>query len=179
MMRSGVSCLFAFCLVFGVHANDNPHDEPEPVSVSLFDQHDRPFKFSSPPAKPTVITIADRGGVSQLPGWIEPLQREFGDRIAFLPIADVGGVPGPLRGLIRRTFVKDADYPIGLDWSGETIAQFGPVDGEANIILLDPTGRIGTSMHGAAVAAQLDQLRALIREQLADGREPAKEQDDE
>jgi hypothetical protein len=147
---------------------DEPKPDHKPVEFSFKDQFDNDLVLKPPFDKPVVVTIADQRGAEQLDAWVQPLKREFGDRIRFFAIADVQGVPGPLRGLVRRGFKKDYRHPVALDWRGQTAARLTVKADIPNLVLLDHGGRPRTSVSGPAgeepVQRLLRELKALLAE---------------
>jgi hypothetical protein len=121
-----------------------------PPCLELRDQFDNPQKLSFPAASLTVLAIADKQGSEHIAGWVAPLRQRFGERIDIRGIADLSGVPGPLRGFVRRKFRRSQVYPVMLDWSGEAARTFACSPGRANIVVLDRQGQILQRCSGPA-----------------------------
>ena len=133
----------------------------EPVKFSFKDQFDNDLALQPPFDKPVVVTIADKRGAEQLDAWVQPLKREFGERIRFFAIADVRGVPGPLQGLVRRGFKKDYAHPVALDWQGQAAARLTLKKDEPNLVLLDRDGKLRITLNGPA---REEPVQRLMRE---------------
>ena len=76
------------------------------------------------------------------------LKGRYHGRLTLIGVADVGGAPSWVHGLIRSSFRKKYPYPILLDWSGRLPAGLHCQKDSANVFLLDPTGRILATERG-------------------------------
>lgn len=146
-----------------------PQAAAEPGAVASFelsDQHEHKRAVRFPREKLTVITVADHKGSEQLEAWISPIRARYGKRIEIEGVADVSSVPAPMRGMIRRAFRKQLDYPVMLDWQGQTAASFRYHKQQANLYLVDRTGKILARHQGQASPRSLGDLFKLIDRQL-------------
>jgi hypothetical protein len=128
-------------------------------------------------AQPMIVAVADREGAEQLEAWIRPLKQEFGDRVDFFAIADVRPVPGPLQGMIRRSFRKRFSYRVAMDWKGVAVERLSAKPEVANLILLNRSGLIVTTVRGEAAGDNLALMTRAIRQELE--REPSNEKETE
>jgi hypothetical protein len=97
-----------------------------------------------------VLAIADRKGAEEVDGWVAALKSRYAGRIELRGLADVGGVPGWMRGKVRQRFQETRPYPVMMDWSGTNGVRFGAQPGVANVLVLAPDGAILSSQRGPA-----------------------------
>ena len=152
-----MSCLVALGLQAALLTN-------APACIELPDQFEKPQKLSFPNTNLTVLTLADRKGSEQIAGWVEPVAKRFGTRVAVRGIADVSAVPRLLRGTVRSAFRKEQSYPVMLDWSGKEVAKFAPKENVTTVLLIDGQGKILRRYEGAAKKAEVEELCKLIQE---------------
>ncbi len=134
------------------------NSEPVLASFELRDQYDIAHKISFPATTVTVMTVADRKGSEQVDGWIAPLKKRYGGRIAIEGVADMSKVPGLLRSMVRERFKKRRTYPVMLDWDGPVARGFHYHKDEANVFVIDRDGRITGHFTGATNEAALSAL---------------------
>lgn len=133
-----------------------------PASLELRDQFGVPQKLSFPTTNLTLLIIADKKGSAQIDGWIAALKSRCDGRIAIRGLADVGGAPGFVQGRIRKGFQATHKYPVMLDWSGKLCAQFGYKKDEANVLVIDQSGRIQARCTGVATQAVVAEFGVLL-----------------
>jgi len=144
-----------------------------PAVIELRDQFDAPQKLSFPTTNVTLLTIADKNGSEQIPGWIAPLKQRFGPRIDIRGIADVSAVPWPLRNWVRKKFQKVQSYPVMMDWSGDAVKAFTYVPDQANVLVLDRRGQIIKRLSGAATQPSVQEVFVAIDRALAGSTPPS------
>lgn len=76
-------------------------------------------------------------------------------------VADVRGVPGFIKGMVKRKFPKEPEKWALVDWDGEFAERYGWTKDEANILVFGADGRL------AAQAHSLEPPQAEIRRILA------------
>ena len=154
-------------MVFGaLTANAAPTHAP--ALIELHDQFDAPQTLSFPTNRITLLTIADKKGSDQIEGWVAKVKERFGARIDVHGIADVSKVPGPLQGMVKKKFKKLQNYSVMMDWSGSVVKSFAYAPGAADILVLDPRGRILHTMRGQANQQSIQKLGDVIERALAD-----------
>lgn len=133
---------------------------------SLEDQFERRWKHSDFAGQTVVYVISDRDGYSYSANWTTPLIKEYGKRVKFVPIADVRGVPGFLKGYIRGRFRGEFKYPVLLDWEGTIATAVQFTAGYPNLMIVDANRSILYKTAGSGTAAQLlifrTQLNAIL-----------------
>ena len=133
------------------------------VDFQLTDQHLKARAYRFPKTKVTVMTIADHKGSGQLAPWIQQLHNRYRRKIDIDGVADVSGIPTPMREIFRAVFRNQLTYSVMLDWDGSVVRQFGHKKGVANIYVIDRDGRIVNQTSGplndealAALAMEID-----------------------
>lgn len=121
-----------------------------PGAIELHDQYNIPQKLSFPTTNVTVLTIADKKGSEQIGDWVAELKNRFAGRITLSGIAEVGGVPGLMQGIVRKKFRKLHSYPVMMDWSGKICAQLRSQKDVANVLVLGRDGVVLGRFSGAA-----------------------------
>ena len=127
-------------------------------SFELPDQFGTNHQINFPQPEPLVLIIADRAGSEQIQPWVTALKARYGGRLKMTGVADVGGAPGWVQGLIRKKFRKKYAYPILLDWSGKLPAALHCQKDVANVFLLDSAGRVLATERGACGEISLPYL---------------------
>lgn len=132
-------------------------------AFTLVDQHGVTNHFTLPRTNLSFIVWADQKGSDQLEKWIQPVHDRHGGAVAILGVADLGAVPGLLRPMVRRAFVKNVTHPVLLDWTGGVTKLFRPVPKVANIYLVRTNGAVLAHWSGAATKAQLEEVTEKIK----------------
>lgn len=135
-----------------------PARTQSPARIELPDQFETLRVMTFPTTNITLLTVADKAGSEQIVGWVEPVKRQFEDRVVIEGIADVSTVPKFLRGLVRRKFQKAQTHPVMLDWSGTVVRTFSPLADQANILVLDREGKILKHWSGVATPEAVKEL---------------------
>lgn len=143
-----------------------------PARIELRDQFDLPQELTFPTTNVTLLTIADKKGSAQVEAWIEALKPRFSNRIVIRGIADVRGAPVIMHGRIRKAFQESRKHPVMIDWTGNVCALFGYKKGEANILLMDRSGRIEARYTGVATASTVAKASAVLDKMLSAVPEP-------
>jgi glycosyltransferase involved in cell wall biosynthesis len=128
------------------------------ASFALQDQFGTNHVVNFPRAQPLLLIVADRKGSEQIDAWIAALHSRYGARLEMTGVADVGGVPGWLQGLIRKKFQKKYPYPILLDWSGKIPAALHGQPDVANVFLFAPSGGVLARAQGECSADALSRM---------------------
>ena len=157
---SFMACLSVTCQIVGGEATKAPAHAP--ATLELRDQYDAPQRLAFPATNVVVLTIADKKGSEQIDGWVAALKAHYSGRIELRGLADVGGVPGFLRGRVRKKFQETRTYPVMMDWSGKVCAKFGFEPGLANVLVIARDGNIHARAAGPAREPALKELSAAI-----------------
>lgn len=155
-----IACLPVLCRSVGAEASKVPSHAPAPLE--LRDQYDAAQRLAFPSANVIVLTVADKTGSKQIDGWVTALKTRYSGRIELRGLADVGGVPRFLRGMVRKRFQETRPYPVMMDWSGNVCSQFGFQPGVANVLVMARDGAIQMSFAGPAREPALKIVYAAI-----------------
>jgi len=155
-----VVCLPGICQSIASEAPKPPAHTP--ASLELRDQYDAPQRLVFPATNVVVLTIADQKGSEQIDGWVAALKARYAGRIELRGLADVGGVPGFLRGKVRKRFQETRTYPVMLDWSGKTCAALGYQAGVANLVVFSEDGVIRGRIAGPATPDAIAKVEAIV-----------------
>lgn len=128
--------------------------------ITLADQYEKLHTYHFPLKQPMVLLVADRKGYEALTPWVEALRHPAGRDAAIVGIADVRGVPGFLRGKVRRKFQADQTYSILLDWDGDILNRLKPEKAIPNVFLISSEGKVLLQLSGEATAERLQRLRS-------------------
>lgn len=151
-----VLALFALSLA-GICAG-----EQAPV-IALSDQFGQSHRHASPHRRPLLVVIADRRGASQIEGWVARLYQTHGETVDIVGVADLGGVPAFMHDTLRKAFRKQcADYPILLDWQGNTAASFSRSGTGLDIFAIQPGGRIVAAVSGKLTNTKVGTLGSAL-----------------
>jgi len=155
--------------IAGVARGDSAESPPDRApSFTLRDQFNDEHAIAFPRERPTVLALADRRGSSQLEGWLEPIGERYEGRVHIDGVADVRGVPGPLRWGVRQIFRRGSKTPIMLDWEDTLCTTLAYEKGSANLLVLDHDGRIVHRIHGEVDEDKLAALTAALEELLGE-----------
>ena len=165
---AGGGCLFAALSgLFVVGAPPLVAQETSLISFELRDQFDEVHRDSDFVDRVVIVIGSDRDGSEFNQDWGQALydslvaEPEF-ERIAFLPVAKVTGVPFFLKGMVRGKFPKEPDQWALIDWDGVFDEAYGFVPGSTNILLFAPDGSLMLHSHGQEVDA--DVLEGVVSE---------------
>lgn len=125
---------------------------------TLKDQFKKEHRYHFPRPKASVLIVADYGGSKQLEEWVRPIYARYQDRVTLDGVADLSKVPRFARGMVRAFFRGQLDYPVMLDWSGEVTTRYRYQPGEANLFVIDPTGRIVLKVIGGVSHTTLQRV---------------------
>lgn len=143
------------------------------VDFEIEDQFGREYRASDYGDRVLVILASDREGSRYNPIWGRAIQdavrEEPGfERLAMLGLADLGGVPRLIRGMVRRAFPKERERAVLLDWQGVIDEAYGLESGHSNILLFAPGGRLIYRAAGRDLdEALLEQITSALRSELA------------
>ncbi len=154
MYRSTLLWLMALVVVWSGSARADIAAAP----FALKDQFDEWRCVSVPSERVVVLVFADRVGSEQLEEWVIPLGERYGQRVDIHGVATLDEVPRILRPVVRAAFKLKIGYPVMLDWTGEISGQYAYEALLANVVVIEPSGRITHRVHGASSPERLKQF---------------------
>jgi hypothetical protein len=123
---------------------------------ALDDQYGERHDYTFPRTKAGVLLVADKKGSKLVEGWVVPLHERYAERIDIDGVADVRGVPVPMRGIVRFFFKRNVERPIMLDWDGTVSNAYACVAETVNVIVVSDEGVIAHRCLGAATPESID-----------------------
>lgn len=94
---------------------------PRLPDFALQDQFGREVTVAAKAGVPLIVVVGNRDGARGVALWTAALRAVVGDTsdTYILPIADLGGVPRMLRGMVSRLLPRDLSHWCALDWNGQ------------------------------------------------------------
>jgi hypothetical protein len=126
---------------------------------TLEDQYERKWQHSDFQSSLVIYVISDRTGYSYSSNWTKPLVEQYRNRVRFVPVADVRGVPGFLKGYIRSQFKKEFSYPVLLDWEGTVTTGIRFTAGLPNLAIVDASRTVRYLTAGTGTRQQINAFR--------------------
>jgi hypothetical protein len=135
-------------------------------NFTLRDQHDNTHYWTSFKGKPTIIILSDRAGSDFVDNWVKPLQKSLGSKVKFVPVAEVSSAPGFVHGLIRSGIRDKYNYPLYLDWDGDTYKYYQCKAEVPNLYFVGSDEKIAITTSGKGtkneVSAFIENVEKLI-----------------
>jgi hypothetical protein len=149
-----------FCAFFGVAAfgADSLQAQRCP-SMQLEDQHARAQVIQFPRERPAFLVIAGRHGTGEITKWVKPVRATFGESVDIIGLADVHGVPGMFRPAVRAMVRKGSEWPVLMDWTGETVGSIFMPGADIEVLVLSKTGQILTRVAGPVTDEGLQKVK--------------------
>jgi len=123
------------------------------IPFELEDQFEQVHRDSDYAGRILIVIGSDQGGSEFNAVWGSALtealeEAEYFERIAFLPLADLTGVPFFIKGMVRGRFPTDPEQWVAMDWDGVFDEAYTFVDDSSNIFVFTPEGRLLQRAHG-------------------------------
>jgi hypothetical protein len=145
--------------------------------LALQDQESRRLELGDLRGRVVVIVYGTRARVDDHIAWGRGVDRALIARGAYrattpseqrpvriLALAQMGGVPSGLRGLVRtvvRQHVPE-DFSLWLDWGDHMTALFGSGGAQSSVVVADRTGRVELVTSGAPTDAAVERVVASV-----------------
>jgi cytochrome oxidase Cu insertion factor (SCO1/SenC/PrrC family) len=168
--------VLAFSTTFAL-AEKPAAKEPKKVEITMEDQFETKNSVADHKGKVLILVFGDRKGIdasrelgSTLHVLFHPTAEgktakeakkapvaaldgvpkdKASPEVSVVPVAVCSGVPGPIKGMIRKALAKDAtDTPVWLDFDGVMADKFSVREGEPNLVLIDAEGRLRLKVNG-------------------------------
>lgn len=110
--------------------------------IALSDQYEHPQSVVFPTNRVVILTVADRTGNDFVDPWVQALKQRYAGRVEIVGVADLSGVPGFLKGMVRRRFQKARPHPVMMDWDGAVTRSLAAQRNKPNVYVIDQSGRI-------------------------------------
>jgi hypothetical protein len=133
---------------------------------TLEDQYERKWQHSDFQSPLVIYVISDRTGYAYSSNWTTPLVEQYKSRVRFVPVADVRGVPGFLKGYIRSQFKKEFSYPVLLDWEGTVTTGIKFTAGVPNLAIVDASRSVRHLTAGAGTRHEINTFRDRLNQLL-------------
>lgn len=133
-------------------------------SFSIADQHERTWKRSDFSTKPVLYVLCDRDAYDYVDNWTDELVPAYRTKIHFVPVADVRGVPGLMKGYVRGRFRDEFSYPILMDWEGELSRTLGLKKGYPTLVVTRADGTVTYQAWGKGSRNQVGRLKKKLDE---------------
>lgn len=169
---SVTASLAAACLLAGASAPQSRAATPPPAvapaetiripSFRLPDQFGTEHAFEFPRTKPVLLLIGDRKGSEEVDAWITPLKERWGTVADIAGIADVSAAPRFLRSRITEGIRRQRSRPLMLDFEGKVTDPLRCTAKTANLLVLDPRGRVTARVTGTPDPVRLARVHAAL-----------------
>jgi hypothetical protein len=149
-----------FCVLLGVAAGgaDSVQSQRCPM-MQLEDQHARAQSIQFPRERPGFLVIAGRHGTGEISKWVKPVRATFGESVDIIGLADVHGIPGIFRPAVRAMVKKGSEWPVLMDWTGETVGAIFMPGADIEVLVLSKTGQILTRVAGPVTEDGLQKVK--------------------
>lgn len=132
------------------------------INFKLPDQFEKVWNWNSFENKNVVIALADRKGSEFISAWVEPLRKSLGEKVAFVPIADVSAVPFFLKSFIRGKIAEKYSYPLILDWDGEVSEYYAVAENSTTMIFVGNDGLVKVWTAGVGKKDEVEKFKAAV-----------------
>jgi hypothetical protein len=140
-------------------------------NMTLEDQHARTQSIQFPRERPGFLVIAGRHGTGEIAKWVRPVRTTFGDAVDILGLADVRGIPGIFRPAVRGLVKKGSEWPVLMDWTGETVGAIFSPGADLEVLVLNKAGQVLVRISGPVTDDGLrkvkDRLAGLVQKTAA------------
>jgi len=164
----GVSALLLAAMALSAAAQPPPL-----IEFELEDQFEAEHSDAEVRDVVAVVIAAGRKGREHTTPWGDAVRERLaeqlaGGAVAVVPVADLRGVPGFLKGRIRGRFPQEAGRWVLMDWKGRFAEAYALEEEAVSLLLFDAGGTLVTRLSAGPVnEASLAHLAALVDEALA------------
>ena len=145
------------------------------INFEIKDQFDRIHRYTAYIDNILIVIGSDNEGSQFNQRWSSVIHNSLKndpgyERIAFLPVANVRGVPFLLKGFVKSKFPKEEDKWVLMDWEGDFAESYNFEEKSTNILVFDPNGKLAHRAHGRELEDDiLEGILTTIREILRKG----------
>lgn len=145
------------------------------IDFEMEDQFGAVHRRSDYEGRIVLMIGSDRNGSAYADAWRAALHDSlhtaplYDEKVAYLPVTDVHGVPFFLKGMTRRRFSQEPDEWALIDWEGTFAKAYGWRDGVTNVVLFAPDGSrslhvFGREPHVGGLHVLVETARGLLVE---------------
>jgi hypothetical protein len=141
-MKIGYFCLFTTIILLILYSIEAVSQKAPSLKFEIKDQFDNLHTEKEYFGSITVTIGSDRGGSKYNGIWIKAIIDSLGNKfdtsqIAFLPVADVSGIPFFLKGYVKGKFPTGRKEWILMDWDGYFSETYQFAEDSCNIAVFD------------------------------------------
>lgn len=136
-------------------------------AFSLEDQFEKKWSKSDFSDMVALYMVCDKNAHPHAENWIKGLVPKFKDRIHFVPVADVSGVPGILKGYVRGKIKDKAPFSVLLDWNGHLVKALDMKAGYPTFVVCDKNGVVTHRTWGKGSASEQKSLEEKLEAALS------------
>ena len=155
----------AAALCFAFHdvatASDSVQAQRCP-NMNLEDQNAHPQSICFPRQRPGFLVIAGRHGTGEIAKWVKPVRTTFGDAVEIFGLADVHGIPGIFRPAVRGMVKKGSEWPVLMDWTGETVGAIFSPGADIEVLVVNKAGQVLVRVSGPVTDEGLQRVKAQL-----------------
>lgn len=149
-----------------------PLQPPTLIEYEIEDQFEQGHRDGELRDRVAVVIAAGRKGREFATPWGDAVRARLAGplaagRVAVLPVADLRGVPGFMKGRVRGRFPEEPERWILMDWDGRFAEAYELDEESVSLLLFGADGALITRMSAREVNQQLvEHLGALVDETL-------------
>lgn len=128
-------------------------------NMSLEDQNARAQSIQFPRERPGFWVIAGRHGTGEIAKWVKPVRTTFGDAVDIFGLADVRGIPGIFRPAVRGMVKKGSEWPVLMDWTGDTVGAIFSPGADIEVLVLNKAGQVLVRVSGPVTDDGLQRVK--------------------
>jgi hypothetical protein len=128
-------------------------------NMSLEDQNARTQSIQFPRERPGFWVIAGRHGTGEIAKWVKPVRTTFGDAVDIFGLADVHGIPGIFRPAVRGMVKKGSEWPVLMDWTGDTVGAIFSPGADIEVLVLNKAGQVLVRVSGPVTDDGLQRVK--------------------
>jgi hypothetical protein len=152
---------------------------PSSLPAATFeDQDGKTLRLEALRGRIVVLVYGGRSGIDHHVSWGRRLDAELrargvyrledphdGRPVAILAVAQMGGIPGPFRGLLQRYLRQHVErgFSLWLDWDDLLKTQFGANEPASTVVVADADGSVRLVVSGPPTGAPYDAVSELLR----------------
>jgi hypothetical protein len=175
LLAAGLLTVLAGSLGGGSVAAARPASLP---AATFEDQGGKTLRLEGLRGRIVVIVYGGRSGLDHHVTWGRRLDVELRDRgvyrvedspherpVVILAVAQMGGIPGPFRGMLQRYLRQHVEkgFSLWLDWEDLLKTQFGANEPVSTVVVADAEGSVRLVVSGPPTGAPYDAVSELLR----------------